>query len=969
MFRSCDVCANEGARGSIPHSNMSSSITVTCPGIGVRAAKIRRACTQELMPAALTSGSLPNMPTAPQGSRTTIATSSQMSRSPPRAEGRAPAVGISVMHPSLVNTLKSIIITPASAPSSQSPDLILPTAASASSALGSTAFSLRPLAPSSSFAPSAFIPIPGYYPGSQTFSSVLSGDNMSAMTSGVRPTAAFSQPYLASGFSASPSTPLQCNALHQNISHVEQTLPLERNCAAVVPVGLIQDCRPFKCEQADCGRSFKNAQTLKMHLKAHVAVDDEEHLHDGYPNEALQLALLQSHRSSERAGLNKKIPSRCPECDKTFVGLYELRRHFGRKHSQGDKTYTCRKCAKGFFVKVDMRDHEKMCGETIECNCGMRFAFKCNLVAHKKQRPACQDSPPEDSSPSPRCRTRRPLGKQVPRWLQKDSRLRKDGQDDKRTPASAILHRRNKDREAKLNEARAARVEGAWQELLSRTGTSSQQEQLSPGQATAGGQPQKLEEGPPGPVQGMLHGDAVKEVQASRPLRGVWQANTMSLKCLDAVPGSTMWEDSKVVMLAGQLQATTSAHNLSQAAIVIQDAVPSERGVPACQPAHHGLLQVDSVLTEAAVGVPGTIAGVPYVAAPGLLLPTTEGVHPAAQVGQLLAGHKGEGSSLAWNAESASMALVEGFINSDVDAAANALELQKLALQRSSQSSMRGLAVPTATDCLLSNAVCIRQDGHQTREYPPPSNLDIYVKLQPAVVSALGYPVELQEQKQQEQQQKQEQMQQQQPSQIDLNSLHSMLFPEPLLPSTVHPHAAHQTQDMLASEGAPLITSPSLKVSSGAGNAQYIDIDISTLGWVSLTPIEEGQRAASEEKEHLMYGPQHRVATGTDLASMPSPEEIPPEKLKDKPVEAVALLAILPIGLHLAAHLPPLCRRSSYMRRGERQPMASQGDILHEKLAPYKLSLLVGATLPAWLLASETKHLSLASASFSPPTR
>eukprot|EP00850_Spirogloea_muscicola_P017412 SM000149S01347 [mRNA] locus=s149:260995:267156:+ [translate_table: standard] len=763
MVRSCDVRANEGARGSIPHSNMS--------------------------------GSLPNMPTAPQGSRTTVATPSQMSRSPPRAEGRAPAVGISVMHPSLVNTLKSIIITPASAPSSQSPDLNLPVAATASSALrstgaevGSTAASLdvvadsvpsesssvtppsspqawaRPLAPPSSFPPSAFIPISGYYPGSQTFSSVLTGDNTSARTSGVQPTAAFPQPYLASGFSASPSTPLQCNALHQNVSHGEQTLPLERNCAAVVPVGLIQDCRPFKCEQADCGRSFKNAQTLKMHLKAHVAVDDEEHLHDGYPNEALQLALLQSHRSSERAGLNKKIPSRCPECDKTFVGLYELRRHFGRKHSQGDKTYTCRKCANGFFVKVDMRDHEKMCGETIECNCGMRFAFKCNLVAHKKQRPACQDSPTEDSSPSPRCRTRRPLGKQVPRWLQKDSRPRKDGQDDKRTRASAILYRRNKDREAKLNEARAARVEGAWQELLSRTGTSSQQEQLSPGQAIAGGQPQKLEEGPSSPVQGMLHGDAVKEVQASGPLGGVWQANTMSLKCLDAVPGSTMWEDSKVVMLAGQLQATTCAHNLSQARIATQDAVPSERGLPACQPAHHGLLQVDSVLTEAAVGGPGTIGGVPYVATPGLLLPTNEGVHPAAQVGQLLAGHhKGEGSSLAWNAESASMALVEGFINSDVDAAANALELQKLALQRSSQSSMQGLALATATDCLLSNAVCIRQDGHQTRGYPPPSDLDFYVKLQPA---------------------------------------------DPLLPSTVHPHPAHQTQGMLASEAAPLTMSP-----------------------------------------------------------------------------------------------------------------------------------------------------------------
>ena len=41
--------------------------------------------------------------------------------------------------------------------------------------------------------------------------------------------------------------------------------------------------------------------------------------------------------------------------------------------------------------QVDVRDHEKLCGEPIECKCGLKFAFKCNLVAHKKAHPACQD--------------------------------------------------------------------------------------------------------------------------------------------------------------------------------------------------------------------------------------------------------------------------------------------------------------------------------------------------------------------------------------------------------------------------------------------------------------------------------------------------------------------------------------------------------------------------------------------------
>lgn len=44
--------------------------------------------------------------------------------------------------------------------------------------------------------------------------------------------------------------------------------------------------------------------------------------------------------------------------------------------------------------QVDVRDHEKLCGKPIECKCGLKFAFKCNLVAHKKAHPACQDHHP-----------------------------------------------------------------------------------------------------------------------------------------------------------------------------------------------------------------------------------------------------------------------------------------------------------------------------------------------------------------------------------------------------------------------------------------------------------------------------------------------------------------------------------------------------------------------------------------------
>ncbi|KAJ7553115.1 hypothetical protein O6H91_06G084700 [Diphasiastrum complanatum] len=165
---------------------------------------------------------------------------------------------------------------------------------------------------------------------------------------------------------------------------------------AVVPLDLIQNRRPFKCANPTCSKTFKNPQTMKMHLKTHYAVES---------NCRFGPQSLTSSPSAFKAGHNKKIPSRCPVCKRTFVGLYELRRHFGRKHSEGEKRYACGKCGKKFYIEVDLRDHQKLCGEPIKCKCGMKFAFRCNLVAHKKARPECQDTSPSEEEQSTRSGT------------------------------------------------------------------------------------------------------------------------------------------------------------------------------------------------------------------------------------------------------------------------------------------------------------------------------------------------------------------------------------------------------------------------------------------------------------------------------------------------------------------------------------------------------------------------------------
>lgn len=112
--------------------------------------------------------------------------------------------------------------------------------------------------------------------------------------------------------------------------------------AAVVSVDLIKNRRPFRCQHEGCNKTFKNPQTMKMHHKTHYS--------DG--SAGGKGCTLPTLTSSLKAGHNKKTPSRCPKCKKTFVGLYELRRHYGRKHSEGEKPFGCRKCGKKFYIEV-----------------------------------------------------------------------------------------------------------------------------------------------------------------------------------------------------------------------------------------------------------------------------------------------------------------------------------------------------------------------------------------------------------------------------------------------------------------------------------------------------------------------------------------------------------------------------------------------------------------------------------------
>jgi len=75
-------------------------------------------------------------------------------------------------------------------------------------------------------------------------------------------------------------------------------------------------------------------------------------------------------------------PVKCQDCGKEFATKYQAKKHFLRRHFQGEKPFACTKCnKKRFVVKEDLTMHMKSCGNVYVCNCGIRL---CSLGALKR---------------------------------------------------------------------------------------------------------------------------------------------------------------------------------------------------------------------------------------------------------------------------------------------------------------------------------------------------------------------------------------------------------------------------------------------------------------------------------------------------------------------------------------------------------------------------------------------------------
>ena len=93
-------------------------------------------------------------------------------------------------------------------------------------------------------------------------------------------------------------------------------------------------------------------------------------------------------------------PVKCQDCNKEFATKYQAKKHYLRRHFQGDKPFACTKCnKKRFVVKEDLTMHMKSCGNVYVCNCGIRLCSLGALKRHCKyfsHEPESLDPKPED---------------------------------------------------------------------------------------------------------------------------------------------------------------------------------------------------------------------------------------------------------------------------------------------------------------------------------------------------------------------------------------------------------------------------------------------------------------------------------------------------------------------------------------------------------------------------------------------
>lgn len=109
-----------------------------------------------------------------------------------------------------------------------------------------------------------------------------------------------------------------------------------------------------------CRKVFKREMNLVFHMTTHRPKQPQEEAPGGDGTEVIS----------------------CQDCGKMFGTKYQAKKHYLRRHFQGERPFPCNKCGKRFVVREDLTMHAKSCGNVYTCgSCNVRL---CSLGALKR---------------------------------------------------------------------------------------------------------------------------------------------------------------------------------------------------------------------------------------------------------------------------------------------------------------------------------------------------------------------------------------------------------------------------------------------------------------------------------------------------------------------------------------------------------------------------------------------------------
>lgn len=135
--------------------------------------------------------------------------------------------------------------------------------------------------------------------------------------------------------------------------------------------------KPYKCDQ--CPAQFSHSKSLHVHKYLHKPAIQCEICHKKFSTPSnLKIHVCTIHSAAK---------FKCRICLKEYASSQILKYHKKRKHSEGNKAYSCTYCSANFFTNKELISHVRVhTGEKpYKCKfCAKTFSLEANKSRHEK---------------------------------------------------------------------------------------------------------------------------------------------------------------------------------------------------------------------------------------------------------------------------------------------------------------------------------------------------------------------------------------------------------------------------------------------------------------------------------------------------------------------------------------------------------------------------------------------------------